>query len=121
VRVFKNKWFSRFAKKNGISDAKLKNIVTSLEKGVWDADLGGDVYKIRVARSGAGKAGGYRTIVFFKSGELTFFTFGFAKSDMDNITEKNVRYLKDTAKEDLEMTEEQIKGRLKDGSLIEII
>jgi hypothetical protein len=58
--------------------------------------------------------------VFFKSGFRTFFTFGFAKSDIDNITEKDMRYLKYTAKEDLGMTEEQIKERLKDGSFLEI-
>jgi hypothetical protein len=121
VRIFKNKWFSRFADKNGITDDELRDIVSDLENGLVNVNLGGDVYKKRVARPGAGKSGGYRAIVFFKSGDLTFFTFGFAKSDMDNITEKDVRYLKDIAKEDLGMTAEQIKERLKDGSFIEIV
>jgi hypothetical protein len=120
VRVFKTKWFSRFAKKNGISDAKLKNIVTSLEDGLWDADLGGDVYKIRIARPGAGKAGGYRTIVFFKSENSAFFMYGFAKSDMDNIGVKELQELKDTAKEDFALTDVQLNEHIKTVFLLKL-
>jgi hypothetical protein len=47
VRIFKNKWFSRFAKKEGITTNELKGIVSDLEKVLWDADLGGGVYKKR--------------------------------------------------------------------------
>jgi hypothetical protein len=87
VRIFKNTWFSRFAKKEGITDDDLKSVVSDLEKGLWDADLGGAVYKKRIARSGEGKSGGYRTIVFFKSGFRAFFPYGFAKSDKENIAD----------------------------------
>jgi hypothetical protein len=76
VRVFKTKWFSRFAGKMGISDAKLRDIANGLAQGQWDADLGGDVYKVRVARSGKGKSGGLRTIVLFRKGEKAFFVYG---------------------------------------------
>ncbi|MDR1468123.1 MAG: type II toxin-antitoxin system RelE/ParE family toxin [Spirochaetaceae bacterium] len=38
------------------------------EAGNFDANLGGFVYKQRVARKGQGKRGGYRTIVLFKRG-----------------------------------------------------
>ena len=55
------------------------------EAGQADADLGGGVYKVRVARSGEGKAVGYRVIVFFKSEERTFFVYGFAKSDRGSL------------------------------------
>ena len=40
---------------------------------------------MRVARPGEGKSGGYRVIVFFRSEEQTFFVYGFAKSNRDNI------------------------------------
>ncbi|MDR1468350.1 MAG: type II toxin-antitoxin system RelE/ParE family toxin [Spirochaetaceae bacterium] len=42
----------------------------------------------RAVRSGGGKPGGYRVVVFFKSGERAFFVYGFAKSDRNNIDEK---------------------------------
>jgi hypothetical protein len=40
VRVFKNTWFIRFARKEGIDDAELRDIVKALEAGQADADLG---------------------------------------------------------------------------------
>jgi len=76
VRIFKNTWFNRFASKEGIVDDELREAVNQLEAGQTDADLGGGVYKIRIARPGEGKSGGYRVIVFFKSEERTFFVYG---------------------------------------------
>jgi hypothetical protein len=121
VRIFRSKWFSRFAKKEGITDGELRNIVNDLEKGLWDADLGGGVYKKRLARSGAGKSGGYRTIVFFKSEFRSFFVYGFAKSDRDNIDEDELQDLKHTAKIDFALTKKEIEKRLKKGLLTEIV
>jgi hypothetical protein len=83
VRIFKNTWFSRFAAKEGISDEELKGLEERLEYGGAGADLGGGVYKQRIARSGGGKSGGYRVIVYFKSGHRTFFVYGFAKSERE--------------------------------------
>ena len=67
VRIFKYKWFHRFANKEGITDNELREIVKQLEKGQFYADLGGGVYKMQLARSNEGKSGGYRVIVVFKS------------------------------------------------------
>ena len=69
----------------------MRETVNRLEEGQADVDLGGGVYKVRVARPGEGKAGGYRVIVFFKSEEKTFYTYGFQKSGMDNINQKQLR------------------------------
>jgi hypothetical protein len=41
VRTFKNRWFTRFARKEGIADVELRAVVNQLEAGQWDADLGG--------------------------------------------------------------------------------
>jgi hypothetical protein len=73
MRIFKNGWFSRFAEREAISDEELKAAVADIENGRFDADLGGGVYKQRLARSGGGKSGGYRVIVFFKKNDKTFF------------------------------------------------
>jgi len=72
VRRFKNTWFTRFANKEGIKDTELCEVVNQLEEGNADANLGGGVYKVRMARSGEGKSGGYRVIVFFKREKRTF-------------------------------------------------
>jgi hypothetical protein len=121
VRVFKNTWFTRFARKENISDEELRDIVDKLEAGQADADYGGDVYKIRVARPGEGKSGGYRVIVFFRSEEKTFFVYGFAKSDRDNINEGELRNFKKDAKYHLSLTDEQVEDKKRKGTTIEIL
>ena len=67
MRIFKNTWFTRLADKEGITDGELKELVNQLEVGQAEADLGSGVYKVRLARSGEGKSGGYRLIVFFRN------------------------------------------------------
>ena len=98
MRVFKNAWFVRFARKEKISDAALCDAVARAQSGLIDADLGGGVLKQRVARPGAGKSGGYRTLVFFRVGTRAVFAYGFAKSGMANIDPDEERDFKKTAK-----------------------
>jgi len=58
VRVFKTKWFTRFARKEHIDDSVLEMAVHEAEEGLHDGDLGGGLIKKRVARPGEGKRGG---------------------------------------------------------------
>lgn len=85
MRIFKNKSFVRFARKSRLPDAVLCEAVTNAERGLIDADLGGGVVKQRIARSGGGKSGGFRTIILFRAGARAFFVHGFAKNEQDNI------------------------------------
>ena len=94
--------------------------MSQLEAGHADADLGGGVYKMRVARLGEGKAGGYRIIVFFRSKERTYFVYGFAKSDKGNIGQGELRGFKHRAKDAFSLTDGQIKDRIKKGTLTEV-
>ena len=121
MRVFKNTWFTRFAAKEGITDGELKDMVNQLEVGQAAADMGGGVFKVRVARQGAGKAGGYRVIVFFKSGERMFYHYGFTKSTRDNVSQKELKILKNRAKESFSLTDKQIERRIANGTLQEIV
>ncbi len=50
MRVFKSKWFSKFARKERITDAQLCEAVKRAEEGRIDADYGGEVIKQRIAR-----------------------------------------------------------------------
>ena len=79
VRVFKYTRFSRFASKEGITDHELLEVVNLLEEDQADANLGGDVYKVRIARQGEGKSGGHRVIVYFRNEHRTFFFVWFFK------------------------------------------
>ena len=120
MRIFKSKWFAKFAGKNRISDDALRAAVAEIEAGSFNADLGGHVYKQRVAREGQGKSGGYRTIVLFKQGERAFFMYGFAKNELDNITEKALLLYKRMAVSSCEMTDEEITASIDKGDLFEI-
>jgi len=120
VRIFKYKWFHRFVNKEGITDSELKEIVKQLENGQFYADLGGGVYKMELARKGEGKHGSFRTIVVFKSKFRTFFIYGFPKSKMDNIDEKELKGYKGQAKDILSMTDEHVGRWLRNKNLIEI-
>ena len=95
--------------------------VNQLEAEQADADLGGGVYKVRIARPSEGKSGGYRIIVFFKSEERTFFVYGFAKSDRANIDRGELQVFKEDAKEQLTLADEQIEAWLINRTLIEIL
>jgi len=118
--VFKNTWFSRFADKEGITDDELKEAVKLLEAGQADANLGGDVYKVRLARPSEGKSGGYRVVVLFKKKDRTFFVYGFAKSNRGNISQREIRNFKELAKEHMDLTEKVIERAVKIGEFIEI-
>ncbi|GHU42802.1 hypothetical protein FACS1894190_12560 [Spirochaetia bacterium] len=82
--------------------------------------MGGHVFKLRFARPGEGKRGGYRFILFFRKGEKLYFYFAYPKAKLDNIEDDELRDYKDLAKAYLDFTDEQITARLKDGRLKEI-
>jgi hypothetical protein len=120
VRIFKSRWFQRFARKEGIANAALQDAVARAEKGQIDAELGGEVIKQRIARPGQGKSKGYRTIIFFRRGIKAFFVYGFAKSQRANIDRVEQDQFKEAAKIVLALTDEQLAVRLKRGDFVEV-
>ena len=120
MRVFKSAWFHKFAKKEKISDATLCETVKLTKQGQIDADLGSGLLKQRVARSGGGKSGGYRTLVFFRSGTRAIFAFGFAKSNRANISETETAAFRKAAKLVLNFTDKQIDAEVSSGRMIEV-
>ncbi len=120
MRIFKNKAFVRFARKAGIDDASLCKAVKDAEKGLLDADLGGGVIKQRVARSGGGKSGGFRTLILFRIGELAFFVHGFAKNEQANIDDDELIALRKLAEVMLHYDEEALGLALANKTLIEV-
>lgn len=88
ARIFTTVEFDRFARKARIADAMLVAAIARAERGLVDADLGGNVVKLRIARPGEGRSGGFRTIVALLVEARAFYLFGFAKNDADNITSR---------------------------------
>ena len=78
-RVFKTKTFDRWARKV-VSDLLLCQAASEIERGLFEADLGGGVCKKRVAVPGRGKSGSTRTLVAKKHKDAIFFLAGREKS-----------------------------------------
>ncbi len=120
MRIFVNRWFQRFAAREGIGDKSLLDAVHRAERGLLDADLGGGVIKQRIARSGEGRSGGFRTIILFRLGDHAFFVFGFAKSDRENISKDELKGFRELAKEMRRFDEGQLLKALDSESLWEL-
>jgi hypothetical protein len=120
VRVFRNKPFTRFARKARLDDTDLCRAVADIGNGLIDADLGGGVIKQRVARKGGGKSGGFRVLVLLKVGERAFFVHGFAKSDRDNTRDDELAALRKLAAELLNYDEAALAKAIAAGTLTEV-
>jgi hypothetical protein len=120
VRIFKNAWFWRFARRERIADKTLLDAIARAEKGLVDAELGGNVVKQRIARPGQGKSGGYRTIIVLRKGDKAFFVYGYAKSERGNIDRAETEAFKKAAKELLALSDEQIRKLIENGALTEV-
>lgn len=120
MRIFKTKWFHKWAAKEGLSDSALTAAVDEMEEGLVDADLGGHVFKKRASIEGQGKSGGLRTLLAFKVKDKAFFMFGFAKSKRANIDDKALKALKLMAANLLGYDGKALKKAIKAKELIEI-
>jgi hypothetical protein len=120
LRVFRTKWFTRFARRERISDASLGEAVRRAERGLIDADLGGGVIKQRVARPGQGRSGGYRALIAYRPQARAVFVFGFAKSARDNVDEDELATLRDIAKGWLAADAQALGRALADGLIQEV-
>jgi hypothetical protein len=120
LRVFKTKEFSRYARREGINDAKLSATVRRMEHGLIDADLGGGLIKQRFARVGEGKRGGFRIRIALQPLRRTVFVYGFAKSERDNIQPDELDFWRKVALAFLKMDEAKLETMLRDGEIKEV-
>lgn len=116
LRVFALKGFARFARRMHVSDQALWKVVLSPP----DAELGGGLYKFRIARPGEGARGGGRALVALKVGHRAILMFGWEKKDMENIAPNELRVYRLLAKSYLGLTEEEIGLAVNDGTLLEL-
>lgn len=120
MRVYKTKVFSKFAKKESISDIALMEAVERAEKGLIDADLGGYVIKQRIGREGQGRSSGYRVLIAARLKKRYIFLIGFAKNDKDNLSEEELKTTQEIAHSFIHAKITQIDLAVKEGQLKEI-
>ncbi len=120
MRILKNAWFARFARKQRLSDAVLIDAVARAEAGLIDADLGGGVIKQRVARAGQGRSGGYRTIILYRRASRAVFVYGFAKSERANVDVEEIAAFRAAAVHVLALSDAQVAALIARGQFVEV-
>lgn len=119
-RIFKTRYFSNWQEKTELTDVLLLNAVEEMERGLIDADLGGGVFKKRVALPNRGKSGSVRTLIATNKNNRWFFMFGFEKNQRDNIDKSDLKFLKQAAKKMLSFSDELLDITLQIKELEEI-
>jgi len=114
TRAFKTAWFDKKVSKIGITDKELCEAIDEMNNGLWDADLGGNVYKKRLNKNM------HRSIVLSKTDTYWFFTYLFAKADTDNIGKYELASFKKLASDMKRNTDETIQKQIENNDLVEI-
>lgn len=120
LRVFKTKGLIRFARRERITDAVLREAIERADRSTIDADLGGGLIKQRLARPGQGRSGGYRVIVAYRVKGRAVFLYGFAKNDLDNISADQLQTFRAIGANWLAASAAVIRQAIDEGELQEI-
>lgn len=120
LRVFKTKWFARYARRERIADESLCEAIERAGREIIDADFGGELIKQRIAKEGQGRSKGHRVLIAYRQHNRSVFLYGFAKNERDNIDDDELASLKDIAAAWLNANDQKIKCSLDDGSLQEV-
>jgi hypothetical protein len=107
-------------RKTSLTDAALCKAISEMAIGLVDADLGGGVFKKRVALPGQGKSGSARTLVATYKRQRWFYVFGFEKSDRSNITSAELEAVQSIGADLLRLTEDQLVTHLASQAIVEI-
>lgn len=76
--------------------------------------------KLRIARPGEGKSGGFRTLVVFRVSKLAVFVHGFAKNEQDNVDKGELIALKKLAGEFLAYDDATVTRVIAAGTFVEV-
>lgn len=118
--IYKTKEFCSLTKKDRLSDMDLIAACDEIQRGLVDAELGGALYKKRVAIEGKGKSGGYRTIIGAVIGEKYFFLYAFAKNKRANITKKEQIALRELAQVFISFSQVELENLIASQELIKV-
>ena len=119
-RILKTHTFNRWLRKTLLSDTALLKAIDEMERGLVDADLGGNVYKKRVALPGRGKSGSARTLIATNREDRWIFMFGFEKNDKEKITQPELAYLQSVAQIFLGYSNDELQLAIAKGEFLEV-
>jgi hypothetical protein len=120
MKVYQTKWFERWARKQGLRETDLCNAVKKMASGLYEADLGGGLFKKRIARAGQGKRSGFRTLLATNLGDRWFFVYGFPKNERSNIDKDEEKALKRLSSHLLSLNPSEINQAQRSQELVEV-
>jgi hypothetical protein len=125
VRAFLLPQVVRLVRKERLPEAALCRTareVVAGTLGAGEADLGGGLFKKRVARPGRGKSAGYRMIVAYRQPgtERVLFTYAFAKNAASTLTTQGYEALAKVAKGFLAANDDQVAMLLASGDVTDV-
>jgi hypothetical protein len=122
MRYFALRQFQKLIK----SDLKKENLdinayleILFVNAAIKKNDLGHGLFKVRVARKGQGKSGGFRDIIFWEDGKRTIAIYHFSKGDTENVNEEQLAYLRELASGLKKLTEKNIEQLLTQNLFLE--
>ena len=119
-RILKPRTFDRWLRKTLLSNTALLKAIAGMERGLVDADLGGNVYKKRVALPGRGKSGSTRTLIATTREDRWIFMYGFEKNERENITQAELAYLQGIAQIFLTYSSDELQLAIAKGEFLEV-
>lgn len=125
MRVFLVPQVARLIRKERFPEAALCRPAREVLAGTigsGEADLGGGLFKKRVARPGGGKRGGYRVIVAYRQPrtERVLFTYAFAKNAASTLTPQGHAALVTVAAAFLAVDDGRVAALLASGDVSEV-
>ena len=119
-RILKTRTFDRWLRNTLLSNTALLKAIAGMERGLVDADLGGNVYKKRVALPGRGKSGSTRTRIATTREDRWIFMYGFEKNERENITQAELAYLQGIAQIFLTYSSDELQLAIAKGEFLEV-
>jgi len=125
MRVFMLPQVTRLLRKERLPETALCQTARDIVAGTFDAgeaDLGGGLFKKRVARPGGGKRGGYRMIVAYRppGADRVLFAYAFAKNVASTLTPQGQAALSTAAAAFLGANDRQVSALCDAGDIKEV-
>ena len=120
MKKLKTKWFSKWARKQKISDAKLLIAIEDIQNNLSSINLGGGLFKVRVASENAGKSSAYRTIIAYREDDIAVMIYGFMKKEQENLSTGELKSFKTLSKDILRLNDESLTRAIENNVFVEI-
>ena len=114
----KTKWVNKWAKKHRISDDNLIVAIENLENNLSSSNLGGGLFKVRIASQSGGKSGGFRTLIVYKEDDRAVVVYGFAKNEQENLSKSELLAFKTLSKDILNQSHSDLEMAINKGVFI---